>query len=78
MEGGRNFTQAFIRNVRGCLLMRGKHSARIPERKTGDLESEMEGSDGSSIPIKLGEATSGVGLSHSSEEILVMRMERRA
>ena len=24
MEGGRNFTQAFIRNVRDCLLMRRK------------------------------------------------------
>lgn len=53
----------------------------LPESRKGKRETpkqELEGSDGSSIPIKSGEATSGVGLSHSSEEVLVMRIERRA
>jgi hypothetical protein len=31
-----------------------------------------------SIPTKLGEATRSVGRSHSSDEIFVMKMERRA
>jgi len=67
MEGGRIFTQAFVRNVRGCLLMRCESSARISA--TGDHGFEAGGSDCSTTLIQSGKATSGVGLSHSSENV---------
>ena len=53
-EGGRNFTQAFVWNVRDCLLMREQHSARIPERKTGDPETGIGGFRWQLNPDKVG------------------------
>jgi len=55
-----------------------KELCKNPVKEAGDSETEVGGFRLQLNPGSVGEATNGVGLSHSSEEVLVMIMERRA
>lgn len=76
-RGGRNITQAFIRNVRGCLINEQNAAARSKQL----LPRPVIGIRLSLLPNHRPEADrdviSSVGCIHSSEEVSVMEMERR-
>jgi hypothetical protein len=68
--------KAFIRNVRGCLVDVRK-LCRNYNGSCKTVDQRKYGSYCNSILPKAGEATESVGRSHSSEEVFVMKMERR-
>jgi len=78
--GGIKAAATFHRLVYGtweaCLLMCQKLCRNPPKVET--VQQMFYSSYCNSIPTKLGEATRSVGRSHSSDEIFVMKVERRA
>jgi len=61
--------------VRGCLVDEPK---ALQESIMETVQQKFYSSYCNSIPLQTGDATRSVGRSHSSEEVPVMGMERRA